>query len=394
MLKNVVIVSGARTAVGRANRGTLVNTRPDDMAATVVREAVERAPGVEKEEIDDVILGCAFPESSQNFNIGRVAPLLAGFPDTVPGQTVNRLCASGLQAIATGAQQIAAGMCDMVVAGGVESMSQVPMMGFQVSLNPKIVIEYPEMYISMGLTAENVAEKYGISREDQDAFGLQSNQRALAAIEAGTFKKEIVPLEVKTVCVNEKGERVETLKIFDVDECPRRTTPEIMAKLRPVFKVNGSVTAGNSSQMSDGAAAVLLMTEEKAAQKGLIPMARYVGFAFAGCPPDLMGVGPMHAIPRVMQVTGMRLADMDLIELNEAFASQALACIRHLGLNEDIVNVNGGAVALGHPLGCTGGKLTVQLMHEMQRRKAKYGLVSMCIGGGQGAAGVFENLLL
>jgi len=392
MMKNVVIVSGARTAVGRAGRGTLVNTRPDDMGATVVKEAVERAPGVEKGEIDDVILGCAFPESSQSFNIGRVAPLLAGFPDTVPGQTVNRLCASGLQAIAMGAQQIAGGMCDMVVAGGVESMSQVPMMGFQVSLNPKIVAAYPEMYISMGMTAENVADKYGVSRKDQDAFGLRSHQRALAAIEAGRFKEEIVPLEVKTVRVNEKGERVETVKIFDVDEGPRKTTPEIMAKLKPAFKVKGSVTAGNSSQMSDGAAAVLLMSEEKAVKKGLTPMARYVGFASAGCPPDLMGVGPMYAIPRVMQVTGMKVADMDLIELNEAFASQALACVRHLDLNEEIVNVNGGAVALGHPLGCTGGKLTVQLMYEMRRRRVKYGLVSMCIGGGQGAAGIFENL--
>jgi len=394
MMKNVVIVSGARTAVGRAGRGTLANTRPDDMAATVVREAVERAPGVEKGEIDDVILGCAFPESSQSFNIGRVAPLLAGFPDTVSGQTVNRLCASGLQAIAIGAQQIAAGMCDMVVAGGVESMSQVPMMGFQVSLNPKIVAEYPEMYIGMGMTAENVADKYGVSRQDQDAFGLRSNQRAFAAIEAGSFKEEIVPLEVKTVRVNGAGERVESVKVFDVDEGPRHTTAEIMAKLKPAFKVNGSVTAGNSSQMSDGAAAVLLMTEEKAAQKGLTPMARYVGFAIAGCPPELMGVGPMFAIPRVMDVTGMKIQDLDLIELNEAFASQALACIRHLGLNEEIVNVNGGAVAMGHPLGCTGGKLTVQLIHEMRRRRVKYGLVSMCIGGGQGAAGIFENLAL
>lgn len=392
MMKTVVIVSGARTAVGRAGRGTLANTRPDDMAATVVKEAVERAPGVEKGEIDDVILGCAFPESSQSFNIGRVAPLLAGFPDTVPGQTVNRLCASGLQAIAIGAQQIAMGMCDMVVAGGVESMSQVPMMGFQVSLNPRIVAEYPEMYISMGMTAENVADKFGVSREDQDAFGLRSNQRALSAIEAGRFKEETVPLEVKTVRVNEEGKRVETLTIFDVDEGPRRTTLEIMAALKPAFKVKGSVTAGNSSQMSDGAAAVLLMSEEKAVEKGLTPMARYVGFASAGCPPDLMGVGPMYAIPRVMQVTGMRVQDMDLIELNEAFASQALACVRRLDLNEEIVNVNGGAVALGHPLGCTGGKLTVQLMHEMKRRKVRYGLVSMCIGGGQGAAGIFENL--
>ncbi len=391
-MRNVVIVAGVRTAVGRANRGKLANTRPDDMAALVVNKVLEKAPAVAQAEVDDVILGCAFPESSQSFNIGRVAPLLAGFPDTVPGQTVNRLCASGLQAIASGVQQIVTGSCDIVVAGGVESMSQVPMMGFQVSLNPTIVAEYPEMYISMGMTAENVAEKYQVSREDQDAFGLRSNKRALEAIAEGRFREEIVPIELKEIEVNEQGQRLERSEVFDVDEGPRKTNPEIMAKLKPAFKKNGVVTAGNSSQMSDGAAAVLLMTEKEAEKRGLSPMARLVGFASGGCPPELMGVGPMVAVPRVMKVTGMKIEHMNLIELNEAFASQALACIRKLGLDEEITNVNGGAVALGHPLGCTGAKLTVQIMHEMKRRKSRYGLVTMCIGGGQGAAGIFENL--
>ena len=391
-MKEIVIVSGARTAVGRANRGTLVNMRPDDMAAVVTTEVLKRAPAVDPAEVDDVIIGCAFPEHSQSFNIGRVAALLAGLPNTIPGQTVNRLCASGLQAIAIGAQQIMTGMCDIVIAGGTESMSQVPMMGYQVSLNLHMVQEYPEAYIGMGMTAENVAEKYNVSREDQDAFGLRSNERALAAIEAGRFKEEIVPLEVKTVQVNEQGERVESDKIFDVDECPRRTTPEKIAQLKPAFKNGGTVTAGNSSQMSDGAAAVLLMTADKAQEKGLTPFARFVGFAAAGVPPEMMGIGPMYAIPRAMKVTGLEIGDMGLIELNEAFASQAVACIRNLGLDEDITNVNGGAVAMGHPLGCTGAKLTVQLIHEMKRRKSRYGLVSMCIGGGQGAAGIFENL--
>jgi len=391
-MKEIVIVSGARTAVGRANRGTLINTRPDDMAAVVTTEALKRAPGVDPAEVDDVIMGCAFPEHSQSFNIGRVAALLAGLPNTVPGQTVNRLCASGLQAIAIGAQQIVMGMCDIVIAGGTESMSQVPMMGYHVSLNLHMVRECPEAYIGMGMTAENVAEKYNVSREDQDAFGLRSNQRALAAIEAGRFKEEIVPLSVKTVQVNDQGNRVESDAIFDIDEGPRKTTPEKMAQLKPAFKNGGTVTAGNSSQMSDGAAAVLLMTREKAQKKGLTPFARFVGFAAAGVPPEIMGVGPMYAIPRALKVTGLELKDIQLIELNEAFASQAVACIRHLGLDETITNVNGGAVAMGHPLGCTGAKLTVQIIHEMKRRKSRYGLVSMCIGGGQGAAGIFENL--
>ena len=391
-MKEVVIVCGVRTAVGRANRGGLANSRPDDLAALVTREILNRTPGVEAAEIDDVIMGCAFPEHSQSFNIGRVAALLAGLPDTIPGQTVNRLCASGLQSIAAGAQQILAGMNEVVIAGGAESMSQVPMMGYQVSLNLKMVEQYPQAYISMGLTAENVAEKYRIPREEQDRFGFRSHQRALAAIEAGLFKEEIVPVETRTVRVNDQGRRTEKVTRFEVDDGPRRTTLQKTAELKPVFKLNGTVTAGNASQMSDGAAAVLLMTEQKAREKGLKPLLRYVGFAAAGVPPDLMGIGPMVAVPRVMQITGLKVQDMDLIELNEAFASQALACIRHLGLDEEKTNVNGGAIALGHPLGCTGAKLTVQIMNELRRSKGRYGLVTMCIGGGQGAAGIFENL--
>jgi len=391
-MEDVVIVTGVRTAIGRAYRGALKNTRPDDMAALVVREVLRRAPSIEKHEVDDVVMGCAFPEHSQSFNIGRMAVLRAGFPTTIPGQTVNRLCASGLQAIAIGAQQIREGICDVVIAGGVESMSQVPLMGYQVSLNLSIVQEYPEAYIAMGLTAENVAEKYGITREEQDVFALRSHERALDAISEGRFRDQIVPFEIKSIQVNDRGERVETVKIFDEDEGPRKSSPEQMAKLRPVFKVNGTVTAGNASQTSDGASAVLLMSEKKAREKALEPLARYVGFTVAGVPPELMGIGPIYAIPRIMKQKGMKIEDMDLIELNEAFASQALACIRELDLDETITNVNGGAVALGHPLGCTGAKLTVQIMYEMMRRQSKYGLVSMCIGGGQGAAGIFENL--
>ena len=391
-MEEVVIVTGVRTAIGRAYRGALKNTRPDDMAALVVREVLRRAPSIEKHEVDDVVMGCAFPEHSQSFNIGRMAVLRAGFPTTIPGQTVNRLCASGLQAIAIGAQQIREGICDVVIAGGVESMSQVPLMGYQVSLNLSIVQEYPEAYIAMGLTAENVAEKYGITREEQDVFALRSHERALDAISEGRFRDQIVPFEIKSIQVNDRGERVETVKIFDEDEGPRKSSPEQMAKLRPVFKVNGTVTAGNASQTSDGASAVLLMSEKKAREKALEPLARYVGFTVAGVPPELMGIGPIYAIPRIMKQKGLKILDMDLIELNEAFASQALACIRELDLDETITNVNGGAVALGHPLGCTGAKLTVQIMYEMMRRHARYGLVSMCIGGGQGAAGILENL--
>ncbi|MBW1977912.1 MAG: thiolase family protein [Deltaproteobacteria bacterium] len=392
-MKEIVIVSGVRTPVGRANRGTLARTRPDDLAAIVTKEVLERTPGVVASEVDDVIMGCAFPEHSQSFNIGRVAALLAGLPYSVPGQTVNRLCASGLQAIVTGAQQIINGISEIVIAGGVESMSQVPMMGYQVSLNLRMVENYPQAYISMGLTAENVAEKFRISRQDQDAFGFRSHQRAIRAIESGFFKDEITPVKVTNTYVNDKGVLERTEKMFDTDEGPRRTTLAKMSQLKPVFKKNGTVTAGNSSQMSDGAAAVMLMSADKAREKGLTPWLRFVGFAVAGVPPELMGIGPMYAVPKVMKQTGLKINDMDLIELNEAFASQAIACIRNLELDEEKTNVNGGAVALGHPLGCTGAKLTVQLMYEMKRRKSKYGLVTMCIGGGQGAAGIFENLL-
>ena len=391
-MKDIVIVSAARTAVGRAKRGMLVNVRPDDLAALVLNEVIQRAPGVKKEDVEDVVIGCAFPENTQGLNMGRLALLKAGFPYTTSGQTINRFCSSGLQAIAIGAQQIMAGMCEIVAAGGAESMSQVPMTGFYFAPNPDLVEEYPEPYMGMGLTAENVAERYHVTREDQDRFGLQSNEKALAAIAAGKFREEIVPVEVKTVAVNEAGKRLEKVKKFDVDEGPRKTTIEQMAALKPPFKKGGSVTAGNSSQMSDGAAAVLMMTAEKAAALRLNPLARYVGFAVAGVPPEIMGVGPMYAIPQVMKVTGWKLAEIDLFEINEAFASQALASVRELGIDPEKVNVNGGAIALGHPLGCTGAKLTVQLIHEMKRRGSRYGVVSMCIGGGMGAAGIFENL--
>jgi acetyl-CoA acyltransferase len=391
-MKDIVIVAAARTAVGRAKRGILVNVRPDDLAAIVLNEVIQRAPGVKKEDVEDVVIGCAFPENTQGLNMGRLAVMKAGFPYTTSGQTVNRFCSSGLQAIAIGAQQIMAGMCEVVAAGGAESMSQVPMTGFYFSPNPGLVEEYPEAYMGMGLTAEGVAERYSVSREDQDRFGLQSNEKALAAIADGKFREEIVPVEVKTISVDAAGKRVEKVKKFDVDEGPRRTTIEQMASLKPPFKKGGSVTAGNSSQMSDGAAAVLMMTAEKAAELRLNPLARYVGFAVAGVPPEIMGVGPMYAIPQLMKVTGRKLAEIDLFEINEAFASQALASVRELGIDAWKVNVNGGAIALGHPLGCTGAKLTVQLIHEMKRRGSRYGVVSMCIGGGMGAAGIFENL--
>lgn len=392
MIKEVWIVAAARTAIGRAKRGTLVNVRPDDMAATVFNEVIARAPGVEKGDVEDVVLGCSFPENTQGLNFARVALMRAGFPYTVPGQTVNRFCSSGLQAIAIGAQQILSGMCEVVIAGGAESMSQVPMTGFYFAPNPTAIQEIPQVYMGMGLTAENVAEQYKVSREDQDAFGFKSNQKALAANASGRFQEEIVPLEVKTVRVNEAGKIEEKVKIFKVDEGPRDTSLEQLAALKPAFKKNGTVTAGNSSQMSDGAGVVLLMDAERAKAQGIKPLARYIGFAVAGVPPELMGVGPIYAIPRVLKVTGRKLNEIDLFEINEAFASQALASVRELGIDPEKVNVNGGAIALGHPLGCTGGKLTVQLVYEMKKRASKYGLVSMCIGGGMGAAGIFENL--
>ncbi len=391
-MKEAVIVSAVRTAVGRAKRGTLADVRPDEMAAVVIKEALSRAAPVKVEDVEDVILGCAFPEAEQGMNVARIALLRAGLPYTVPGQTVNRFCCSGIQTIAIAAERIMAGFGTCIIAGGVESMSMVPMISNKFAPNPWLAENYTEVYVSMGQTAENVAKKYGVSREDQDAFGYRSHMRAVTAQDAGKFKDEIVPLEIEQV-VMQNGEAVTRQIVFDADECPRRgTTPEAMAKLRPAFAQKGTVTAGNSSQMSDGAAAVMVMEREKAEALGLKPLARFVGYAVGGVAPELMGIGPTVAVPQVMQLTGLSLDDMGLIELNEAFASQSLAVIRELGLDKDITNVNGGAIALGHPLGCTGAKLTVQIINEMKRRDVQFGLVTMCIGGGMGAAGILENV--
>ncbi len=387
-MKEAVIVSATRTAVGRAKRGTLVNTRPDEMAAVVIGEALRRAEGVEPGMVEDVIMGCAFPEGEQGMNVARRALLRAGLPYTVPGQTVNRFCSSGLQTIALAAERIMAGFGTCIIAGGAESMSMVPMAGNKFAPNPWLAKNYPDVYMAMGLTAERVADEFNVSRDDQDEFAYQSHMKAIAAQDAGRFEQEIVPLEVETVTLAGSKKT-----LFEVDEGPRRdTTPEAMAKLRPAFKLNGTVTAGNSSQMSDGAAAVMVMERETAQSLGLKPLARFLGFAVGGVRPDIMGVGPVEAVPKVMKLTGLNLSDMDVIELNEAFAAQSLAVIRELGMDISKVNVNGGAIALGHPLGCTGAKLTAQIVHEMIREGHRYGLVTMCIGGGMGAAGILENL--
>ncbi|MDW7739975.1 MAG: acetyl-CoA C-acyltransferase [Bacillota bacterium] len=390
-MKEAVIVSSVRTAVGRAPKGSLRFTRPDYMGSVVVKEAVARAKGLDPAEIEDVILGCSFPEAEQGMNLGRIVALQAGLPDSVPGQTVNRFCSSGLQSIALAAERIMCGFADVIVAGGVESMSIVPMGGNKLAPSPELVDNHIETYTPMGITAENVAQRFNISREDQDKFGLTSHQKATAAIKEGRFKDEIVPLKIIDRYVDSDNKIAEKESIFEVDEGVRPdTTLEALSKLRPAFHVKGSVTAGNSSQTSDGAAAAVVMSAEKAAAMGLKPIAVFRGFAVAGCPPEIMGIGPAVAIPKLMELTGKKIADIGLFELNEAFASQALYCMRELDLNPDIVNVNGGAIALGHPLGCTGAKLTATLLHEMLRRKTKYGVVSMCIGGGMGAAGLFE----
>jgi acetyl-CoA acyltransferase len=390
MAKEAVLVAGARTAVGRAKKGTLRSYRAEDMAGTVVRAAWERAGDFDKALVDDIVLGCAFPEGSQGLNMARQVGLYAGFPASVPAMTVNRFCSSGLQTIAQSCERILTGGADIIIAGGVESMSMVPMTGFRLSPHPQLVLDMPEAYIRMGQTAENVAEKYDVSREDMDAFALHSHQKAAKAQDEGFFKDEITSLKVE---INTPQETRSV--IFDEDELIRRdTTLEALAKLRPAFTPDGSVTAGNSSPLSDGAAAVVVMSAEKARELGVQPWLRYVGFAVAGVPPEIMGIGPIEAIPKALERYGMKLGDIDLIELNEAFASQSLAVIRELGLNHEIVNVNGGAIALGHPLGGTGAKLTVQIMHAARRRKVKYVMVTMCIGGGMGAAGIFENLLV
>jgi len=366
--------------------------RPDELAALTIRELLRRTPALDPNEIEDVVLGCAFPEGEQGMNMARMVALRAGLPISVPGETINRFCSSGVQAIAHAAYAIMAGDIEVAIAGGAESMSMVPMTGFKFSPNPYFAQELPEYYTNMGLTAENVAAKYNISREDQDAFALRSNQRAVKAVTSGLFDAEIVPVEVEVKEFVE-GEVITRRFTVSRDEGPRAdTSMEALAKLKPAFKEGGTVTAGNSSQMSDGAAAVLLMSAKRAQELGLRPLARFVAFAVGGVETDLMGIGPVVAIPKALQKAGLRLEEIDLIELNEAFAAQSLAVIRTLGLNEEITNVNGGAIALGHPLGCTGAKLTTQLVYEMERRKARYGMVTMCIGGGMGAAAIFENL--
>ncbi len=392
-MKEAVVVSAVRTAVGKAPRGILKDTRPDDVAAIVIKEALSRVAGLKMEEVEDVVLGCAFPESDQGLNLARVVALRAGFPHAVPGQTVNRFCSSGLQAIATAARDIMTGAADILIAGGVEFMSQVPIMGLTPSPNPYLVEHYPQAYTSMGLTAENVAEKFGISREDQDRFALNSHQKAAKAIKEGKLKEEVIPIPAKVREVKEDGAVAVKEVVFDTDEGVRfDVSLEGLAALKPIFKARGTVTAGNSSQTSDGAAAGVLMSREKAKALNLEPMAVFRSFAVAGVPPELMGIGPVYAVPKALKQAGLSLDQIGLIELNEAFASQSLYVIRELGLNMEIVNVNGGAIAVGHPLGCTGAKLTTTLLYEMKRRSIRYGLVTMCIGGGMGAAGVFENV--
>lgn len=390
-MRSAYIVTALRTAVGKAKKGTLKDFRPDEMLSNVISELVKKTPNLNPAEIDDVIIGCAFPEGEQGLNIARIASLRAGLPVNVPAITINRFCSSGLQSIAFAAERIMLGHADIIIAGGVESMSLVPMTGNKFSANPYLAENYPEVYISMGLTAERVAEKYQITRQMQDEFALKNHQKALKAIQDGKFKDEIVPLKVVNKYINGKGEKIIEEKIFDTDEGPRADTSlEKLAQLKPAFKEGGTVTAGNSSQMSDGAAGVVVMSEEKVKELGLKPIARFVSFAVAGVPPEIMGIGPVEAIPKALKLAGLKLEDIGLIELNEAFAAQTLAVIKLAGLNEEIINVNGGAIALGHPLGCTGAKLTVTLLNEMKRRNVKYGMVTMCIGGGMGAAGIFE----
>lgn len=393
-MKDAYIVSSVRTAVGKAPRGTLRNMRPDDMGAVAVKGAIEQVLGLEPAHIDDVIFGCAFPEAEQGFNLGRVIAQRTGLPDSVAGCTVNRFCASGLQTIAMANQTIMTGQAEVIVAGGAESMSLIPMGGHYLAPNPMMMGETPKAYCTMGITAENVVQEYQISREDQDAFALRSHQRALAAIQQGRFAEEIVPLPVQeTLYIDGKPQLVE--KVFQVDEGPRSDTSlEALARLQPVFRVDGTVTAGNSSQTSDGGAATVVMSQRMVNELGVQPLGRLLGFAVAGVPPEIMGIGPIAAVPKVLKQVKLNLEDIGLIELNEAFAAQTLVVIRKLSFNEDIVNVNGGAIALGHPLGCTGAKLTATLLHEMKRRGIRYGLVTACVGGGMGAAAVFENLMI
>src|SRR5258706_2370744 len=391
-MHEAVVVDCLRTAVGKAPRGVLRNTRPDDLAAACIRTLLAKYPQVPKDEIDDVILGCAMPEAESGNNMPRSAALRAGLPDIVPGVTINRFCSSGLQSIAMAADRIRSGGAHIILAGGSESMSLIPRGGNKLAPNPWFVDHRPEVYMNMGLTAEQLQQKYNISREDQDAFSMRSHQNALRAQAEGKFNEEIVPFEVETVTPNGAKPHV-SKAVFDRDEGPRAdTTVEAIGKLKPVFHANGTVTAGNSSQTSDGAAAALVMSERKAKALGLKPRARFVSFAAGGVPPEIMGIGPVVAIPKALAMAGLKLEDIDVIELNEAFAVQALAVIRRAGIDPEKVNLNGGAIALGHPLGCTGAKLVATILREMQRRKSRYGMVTMCVGGGQGAAGILERI--
>lgn len=399
-MREAVIVSSVRTAVGKAPRGALRTTRPDDLAAVAVREAVARAKGLDPKEIEDVIIGCAMPEAEQGMNVARIASLRAGLPVNCSAMTINRFCSSGLQSIALAAERIMSGQGEVAVAGGAESMSMVPMGGNKISPNPWLMDNYPDAYLAMGLTAENLAKKYGITREQADEFSLASHQKALVAIAAGKFNDEIVPVDVSyTVLENgangsANGSKPKTIKMkFETDEGPRAdTSMGALGNLKPAFHTHGVVTAGNSSQTSDGAAAAVVMSAERARQLGLKPMARFLAYATAGCPPEEMGVGPVFAIPKALKIAGLKLDQIDVIELNEAFATQALSVIQQAGLDPARVNVNGGAIALGHPLGCTGAKLTATILRELERRNARYGLVTMCVGGGMGAAGIFERI--
>ena len=392
-MTEAVIVSAARTAAGKAPNGTLRGTRPDELAATAIGEALRRAPGIEPADIDDVILGCAMPEAEQGMNVARIASLRAGIPVAASAVTVNRFCSSGLQAIAYGAERVMCGFASAVVAGGTESMSMVPMGGHKVAPNPTLVDRYPDVYLSTGLVAENHARECRISREEQDAFALRSHQRAVAAIDSGRFADEIVPVTATLLDSNNGGPPRPRQVSFTIDEGPRRdTSAEALAKLRPAFHAAGSVTAGNSSQTSDGAAAVIVTSAAHARARGLTPLARFVTFATAGVEPERFGIGPVPAIQKALKLAGLTLDEIDLIELNEAFAAQVLACLRALPIDPERLNVNGGAIALGHPLGCTGAKLTTTLLYEMKRRNARYGMVTMCVGGGMGAAGIFERV--
>ena len=389
-MENADIVSSVRTPIGKAPRGSLRHQRPENLAAQVVQGAMEKIPQLESYLIDDVIFGCAFPEAEQGFNIGRIIAQRSGLPDSVAGMTVNRLCASGLQAIVIASQSIMAGSAEVVIAGGVESMSLIPMGGNKINPNPELMTNSPESYMSMGITAENVARQFDISRLEQDKFALTSHQKAINAIKSGHFKAEIIPVTIKEN-IYKDGEIISHEHIFDTDEGVRKDTSlEALSSLKPVFHAQGTVTAGNASQVSDGAAATIVMSEKWVKKLGIKPMAKLLGYAVAGVPPSIMGIGPVEAVPKVLRQVGLELSDIGLIELNEAFASQSLAVIRKLELNPEIVNVNGGAIALGHPLGCTGAKLTATLLHEMVRRNVRYGLETMCIGGGMGAAAVFE----